>query len=53
MPVKSPAIAPRRGRPARIDRARIVTKAIELGLDSFSLDDIAEHLDVTLSLIHI
>ena len=46
MPVKSSATRGR-GRPARIDRGQIVTVAIELGLDTFSLDEIAAQLGVT------
>ncbi len=37
----------RRGRPPRIDRADIVTAAMERGLSSFSLADVAEELGVT------
>jgi AcrR family transcriptional regulator len=36
-----------RGRPARISQEQIVEAAIELGLDSFSMQGIAEHLGVT------
>ena len=37
----------RRGRPPRISQERIVDAAIELGLDAFSMQGIAEHLGVT------
>ncbi|MDH3706021.1 MAG: TetR/AcrR family transcriptional regulator C-terminal domain-containing protein [Acidimicrobiia bacterium] len=37
----------RRGRPARIGRAQIVDAALALGLDSFSLTDIADELGVS------
>ena len=37
----------RRGRPARISQAQIVEAAIELGIESFSMQGIAEHLGVT------
>ncbi len=37
----------RRGRPPKIDQAQIVAAALELGLDSFSMQSIAEHLGVT------
>ncbi|MEM7140129.1 MAG: TetR/AcrR family transcriptional regulator C-terminal domain-containing protein [Actinomycetota bacterium] len=46
MPVKSRTARPR-GRPARIDRERIVDAAIDIGLDVFALDDIAGRLGVT------
>lgn len=36
-----------RGRPPKISQERIVEAAIELGLDSFSMQGIAEHLGVT------
>lgn len=36
-----------RGRPPKISQDRIVEAAIELGLDSFSMQGIAEHLGVT------
>lgn len=36
-----------RGRPARISQAQIVGAALELGLDSFSMQGIARHLGVT------
>lgn len=41
------APGPRRGRPRRISQDRIVEAAIELGLDAFSMQGIAEHLGVT------
>lgn len=47
MSVKSPEARPRRGRPPAIDRARIVAAALDLGLDSFGLDDISARLGVT------
>lgn len=47
MPVNSPTDPRPLGRPARIDRTRIVAAAIDLGLDTFSLDDIAAALEVT------
>lgn len=37
----------RRGRPPRISQDRIVDAAVELGLDAFSMQGIAEHLGVT------
>lgn len=37
----------RRGRPPRIDRDRIVATAVELGLDSFSMEGVATRLGVT------
>ena len=37
----------RRGRPPRISQERIVDAAIELGLDAFSMQGIAEHLGVS------
>jgi AcrR family transcriptional regulator len=36
-----------RGRPAKISQDRIVEAALDLGLDSFSMQGIAEHLGVT------
>ncbi len=36
-----------RGRPPRISAAQIVTTALDLGLDAFSLDDISARLGVT------
>jgi AcrR family transcriptional regulator len=36
-----------RGRPPKISQDRIVEAALELGLDSFSMQSIAEHLGVT------
>ena len=44
MPVNAP---PRRGRPPKINRADVVAAAIDLGLDAFSLDGLAERLGVT------
>jgi AcrR family transcriptional regulator len=38
---------PRRGRPPRISQDRIVEAAVELGLDSFSMQGIADRLGVT------
>jgi TetR/AcrR family tetracycline transcriptional repressor len=43
----SELIQSRRGRPPKISRDRVVEAAIELGLDRFSMDDVAERLDVT------
>lgn len=37
----------RRGRPARIDRAGIVAAAVEIGLESFSMEAVAGRLGVT------
>jgi AcrR family transcriptional regulator len=37
----------RRGRPARIDRAGIVAAAVDIGLDSFSMEGVAGRLGVT------
>jgi TetR/AcrR family transcriptional regulator, tetracycline repressor protein len=44
-----PLPAPRRGRgrPAKISRERIVDAALQLGLDTFSMQGVAEHLGVT------
>ena len=51
MPVKTdsttPAAPRRRGRPPRIDADGIVAAALDLGLHSFSLDDIADRLGVS------
>lgn len=38
---------PRRGRPPRISRDQIIAAALDIGLDSFSLQAIAERLGVT------
>lgn len=43
----SDVIQSRRGRPPRISRERVVDAAIEIGLDRFSMDDIADRLEVT------
>jgi AcrR family transcriptional regulator len=40
-------VAPRRGRPRKIDQDKIVAAAVELGLDSFSMQTIAERLGVS------
>ncbi len=42
----------RRGRPPRISQDRIVDAAIELGLDAFSMQGIAERLGVTTSALY-
>jgi AcrR family transcriptional regulator len=41
------AAPPRRGRPARISQDKIVEAAIELGLDTFTMQGIADRLGVT------
>lgn len=38
---------PRRGRPPKINRDAVVVAAIDVGLDSFSLDEVAVRLGVT------
>lgn len=40
-------VGSRRGRPPKLSRDKIVQAALELGLDSFSMQGIAEHLGVT------
>ena len=47
MGVNTATEARRRGRPPRISSGQIVAAALELGLDTFSLDDIAHRLGVT------
>lgn len=47
MSVNTATDAPRRGRPPRISTSQIVASAIDIGLDRFSLDDIADRLGVT------
>jgi AcrR family transcriptional regulator len=39
--------AAKRGRPPKISRSRVVDTAIEIGLDRFSMDDVAARLGVT------
>jgi len=43
----SETIHSRRGRPPKISRDRVVEAAIQLGLDRFSMDDVAKRLEVT------
>jgi len=46
-PVGSTTPPVRRGRPPKIDRDRIVDAAVRLGLDSFSMQAVAEEMDVS------
>jgi AcrR family transcriptional regulator len=46
--VAAPSIdAPRRGRPRKIDQTKIVAAAVELGLDAFTMQSVAEALGVS------
>ena len=42
-----PGTGVRRGRPRKVDQERIVAAAIELGLDSFTMQTVAARLDVS------